>query len=275
MSHLTISFLTDETGPDHRAALAFAVAQRLSTVDIRSVGGVNFLSLDAAQQRAVAAEIRALGLTVGCLATPLLKWSPPGKAAATLGDQFGFDARGRSTEELFRAAFGAAALLGTRNLRIFTYLAYDGFAMADLAPDLGHLIAMAEERDCLLHIENEHVCNVATIADLVAVQAAFPHPRLRLLVDIPNAWRSGRAAIEAALPAAMRHADMLHFKDFSDRAGKCVALGEGDIPFASLWPAALRAAGGRPLTLTVETHVPAEQPGATRRSLAALRRLIA
>jgi L-ribulose-5-phosphate 3-epimerase len=273
-SRHTLSFLTDETGPDHAAALRFAVAQGLTTVDIRSIGGVNFLSLDADRQQAVACAVRDAGLTVGCLATPLLKWPAEGRGAATMGDQFGFDAKGRSTAELYRDAFDAAERLGTRRLRIFTLLAYEGFQPLDLARDFEQLLALAEERDCTLHVENEHVCNVGTIADLAAIGEAFPHPRLRLLLDIPNARYGGQLAVEADLPRVVPRVDLVHFKDFSDRDRRFVALGEGDVPFETLWPLTESLAGGRALTLTIETHVPDEQPGATERSLAHLRRLV-
>lgn len=271
----TLSFLTDETGPDHAAALAFAVEQGLDTVDIRSIGGVNFMSLDGDQQARVARDVRAAGLRVGCLATPLLKWPAEGRSAGARGDQFGFDAKGRSTAELYRDAFDAAERLGTRNLRIFSWLAYEGFEIADLARDYGQLLALAEERDCHLHVENEHVCNIGNITDLADLAEAYDHPRLRMLLDIPNAERDGQTEFDADLVRVMPHVDIVHFKDYSASRKRFLALGEGDTPFARLWPLCDRLADGRALTLTIETHVPDDQPGATQRSLAHLRRLSA
>ncbi|NJO24346.1 MAG: hypothetical protein HC868_17290 [Sphingomonadales bacterium] len=118
----TLSVITDEFSPRLEDGIAFAVEEGLTTVDVRSIDAVNFLSLDRPAQERVARQIKAAGLKVGCLATPLLKWAAPGKEAATMGDQFGFDAGGRSTEDLYGDAFEAAALLGTRNLRIFSFL---------------------------------------------------------------------------------------------------------------------------------------------------------
>jgi len=274
MAH-RISVLTDEISGDLEAALRFAAEEDLGTVDVRSVGGVNFLSLGPDGQKAVARRIRDAGLKVGCLATPLLKWPAPGRAAADMGDQFGFDPAGRTVGELYEDAFRAAELLGARNLRIFSLLRYDGFRLDDLAAEYDALLRLAERHDATLHVENEPVCNIATVPELTALMRRWNHARLRALLDVPNSWSAGSETTDAEILAVMPFVDQIHFKDRSRTRGRTVALGEGDIPFARQLPLCFRAAGGRVLTLVIETHVPDDQPGATRRSLAALRSLAA
>ncbi len=271
----TFSVITDEVSPDLAAGLRFAAEEGLSTVDIRSVGGVNFLSFEASEQKRIAAQIRDAGLTVGCLATPLLKWAPPGKGAATSGDQFGFETRERSTEQLYDDAFAAAAILGTRHLRIFSYLSYDGFVLADLEPAYDALLRRAETHDAVLHVENEPVCNVLSVADLAAATGRWNHPRLRGLLDIGNAYYASAPPSAADLAAVMPHVDLIHFKDYATAKRGYVPMGEGDIPYAQLMAPCFAAARTRPLILVIETHVPNEQPDATRRSLAGLRALAA
>jgi sugar phosphate isomerase/epimerase len=73
----------------------------------------------------------------------------------------------------------------------------------------------------------------------------------------------------------MPSVDRIHFKDWSRTKRRIVALGEGDIPWKRYFATCLAAARDRPLALTIETHVPDDQPSATRRSLAYLRRLVA
>lgn len=269
----TLSVLTDEVSPDLAAGLRFAVEEGLDTVDIRSVGGVNFLSLEPAHQLQIAGAIGAAGLKVGCFATPLLKWARRGTSAGSAGDQFGFDAKGRSDAELFEDAVEAAALLGTRNLRIFTYLTYAGFKPSDLDDDFGQLLALADKYDVTLHVENEPVCNIATVPELTALVKAWNHPRLRALLDIGNAANRDAPPTPADLAAVMPFVDMMHFKDYAKARRAFAPMGEGDVPYAALLPTCWAAAAGRPLMLTVETHVPGDQPNATRRSVAALRRL--
>ena len=71
----------------------------------------------------------------------------------------------------------------------------------------------------------------------------------------------------------MPFVDMAHFKDYSATQKGYVAMGEGDIPYAALMAPVLSESRRRDIVLTIETHVPDDQPGATRRSLAGLRRL--
>ncbi len=272
---VTVSVITDEVSPELGAGLRFAAEQGLSTVDIRSIGGINFLSFEQDRQQAIACEIRDAGLKVGCFATPLLKWAAPGKPSGPAGDQFGFDAKGRSNAELYEAAFAAAGVLGTRNLRIFSLLTDDGFKLSDLEADFTALLKRAERHDMVLHVENEPVCNVRTVGHLVALMQAWRQPRLRALLDIGNAHAVGAKPAAAELTAVMPFVDQMHFKDYALAKQAYVAMGEGDIDYAAAMRVCFAGLGSRPLSLTIETHVPGDQPGATQRSLAAVRQLAA
>ena len=208
-----------------------------------------------------------------CICTPLLKWSPPGKTSQDKGDQFGFELGQRAPGEVYAQAFEAAELLGARNLRIFSYLAYDGYRVDDLRGPIDDLLVLAERFDMKLHVENEGVCNIAGFADLGALVTAYRHPRLRALPDIANAYRRGMPPSAADLARLLPFSDILHFKDYSNAARRFVAVGEGDIPFPTLLAATLPAHAG-PLTLTIETHAPSEPAATTRRSVHGLRRMV-
>jgi sugar phosphate isomerase/epimerase len=269
---ITLSMLTDEVSPVLADGLAMAAEEGLATIDIRSIGGVNFMSLDEADQRAAAKQIRDAGLKVGTLATPLLKWPAPGYTAADMGDQFGFDTRGRTHDQLYEDAFRCAEILGARNLRVFSLLRHDGFRLAELDGDYEKLLRLAERHEATLHVENEHVCNLHSVADLVAAMHRWRHPRLRALLDLPNAWRRARPS-EADIEAVTPFVEQMHFKDWSEAKGRMVALGEGDIPFRALLGPIHVAARTRDITFVVETHVPSEPAAATRRSVRALKML--
>lgn len=271
---ISLSLITDEVSPVLADGLRMAAEEGLAKVDIRSIGGINFMSLDEAAQRSAAREIRDAGLSVGTLATPLLKWPAPGQSAEDMGDQFGFDTKGRSPDQLYEDAFRCAEVLGARDLRVFSLLKYDGFTLAALDRDYDALIRLAEKHDMTVHIENEPVCNLHTVADLVAAMHRWRHPRLRALLDIPNAWRHERPS-EADLEAITPFVSQLHFKDWSEARNERVAVGEGDIPFRMLLEPIHAAAKGREITFVAETHMPAEPAAATRRSVRALKTLAA
>lgn len=269
---ITVSVLTDEVSPLLSDGLRMAAEEGLQLVDIRSIGGVNFLSLDPAAQKAAAAEIRDAGLRVGTLATPLLKWPAPGQASADRGDQFGFDTRGRSPQQLYEDAFRAADTLGARNLRVFSLLRQEGFRLEELDEPYGALLKIAERHDATLHIENESVCNLVSVSDLIAAAYRWRHPRFRILLDIPNAWRRARPTVND-IETVMPFVEQLHFKDWSDAKGQMVPVGDGDIPFRMLLEPAYVAARERDLAFVVETHVKDDPAGATRKSIRAVKKL--
>lgn len=272
----TIAFVNDELKLPLAETIAFARANGVDALEMRSVEGRNFLSLSAGEQKDVARQIADAGIRVVGLASPLLKWAAPGRAAGRLGDQFGFEIGPRTLGDIGRLAADAAHRLGTRNIRIFSFLTYDGFTIADLDRALDELLALAEREDLVLHIENEPVCNIQDEADLMAVMQRRRHPRLKALLDIGNIYAKGIVPTADRMAVLMPLVDHMHFKDFSIGAGRRhVAVGEGDIPYGPFIGACLGAAPGRALTLSVETHMADDPVGGTQRSLQRLRALVA
>ena len=210
---------------------------------------------------------------MSCICTPLLKWSPPGKTSATSGDQFGFELGERAPRDVYAEAFAAAEIFGARDLRVFSYLAYDDYRVDDLRAPFDDLLPLAEKFDMKLHVENEGVCNIQGFAELEALVTAYRHPRLRALPDIANAYRRSKPPSAADLARLLPFSDMLHIKDYSNAARRFVAAGEGDIPLASLLAATLPGREA-PLRLTIETHAASDRVATTRRSVHGLRRMV-
>lgn len=272
-SDLTLCLITDEVSPSLEEGLAFARTEGIGTVDLRVVDGRNVLALSRDELADAAQRVRAAGLSVSCICTPLLKWSPSGKTSSAKGDQFGFELGDRAPAAVYAQAFEAAEILGARNLRIFSYLAYDGYGVNDLRQPIDDLLALAEKFDMKLHVENEGVCNIAGFADLKALMLTYRHPRLRALPDIANAYRIGLPPSASDLAQLLSFTDILHCKDYANAQRCFVAFGDGDIPFAALLAATLPAHQA-PLTLTIETHAPSEPLATTRYSVHGLRRMV-
>ena len=272
-SDLTICLITDEVSPSLDEGLAFARDEGIGAVDLRLIDGRNVLALSRGELADAARRVRAAGLSVSCICTPLLKWSPPGKTAQTRGDQFGFELGDRAPRDIYAKAFAAAEILGTRNLRVFSYLAYEDYRVDDLREPIADLLALAEKFDMKVHVENESVCNIAGFAELEEAVTAYRHPRLKALPDFANAFRNGTPPSVDDLARLLPFSDILHIKDYSDAAGHFVAVGEGDLPIADLLAATLPKRE-TPLTLTIETHAASEPTATTRRSIDGLRRMI-
>jgi len=272
-SDLTICLITDEVSPLLDQGLAFAREEGIGVIDLRVIDGRNILVLSRAELADAARRVRSAGLSVSCICTPLLKWSPPGKTARREGDQFGFELGDRAPREVYAQAFAAADILGARNLRVFSYLAYDDYCLDDLRQPLEDLLALAEKFGMKVHVENEGVCNIAGFAELEAVVTTYRHPRLRALPDIANAYRSSQPPSAADLARLLPFTDILHIKDYCNAADRFAAVGEGDIPIATLLAATLPTREA-PLTLTIETHASFQPVATTRRSVSGLRRMI-
>ena len=272
--HPKLCVITDETGPELDVCLAFAAEEGLDAVEVRQVDGRNPLSLTAAQLDDAASRIRAAGLSVAGVATPLFKWPPPGQAVADHGDQFGFDRAGRSDQQLFEDAIRVSDVLQTRNLRIFSFLSYDGFQLDHLKPGYDALLDLAERHDKVLLVENEFVCNIARMDQFADLMAAYPTDRLRPLPDIANSAWVGEIPTEETLATVMQRADHIHFKDYSAAAGGFVTLGQGDVDIAGYIATLLRLAGERQLTFSLETHAKTDQLENTRKSLNHLRQVL-
>lgn len=270
---LTIGLITDEVSPSLDEGLAFACEEGIDAIDLRVIDGRNVLALSHGELADAARRVRAAGLLVSCICTPLLKWSPPGRTARAEGDQFGFEFGNRTPREVYATAFAAAEILGARNLRVFSYLAYDGYSLDDLREPVDDLLVLAEKFDMKVHVENEGVCNIAGFAALEALVTAYRHPRLRALPDIANAYRTGKPPSGADLARLLPFADILHIKDYSNAQRSFVAVGEGDIPIADLLAEALPGRTA-PLSLIIETHASSEPAATTRRSIDALRRVL-
>src|SRR5262249_34960890 len=240
----------------------------IATIDLRVIDGRNVLALSHDELADAARRVRAAGLSVSCICTPLLKWSPSGKTARAEGDQFGFALGDRTPREVYAEAFAAAEIL-----RVFSYLAYDDYHVEDLREPIDDLLALAEKFDMKVHVENEGVCNIGSFDELQAVMAMYRHPRLRALPDIANAYRVSRPPSADDLARLLPFTDIVHVKDYADAAGHFVPVGEGDIPIATLLAATLPVRE-TPLTLTIETHAPSERAATTRRSVRGLRRMV-
>lgn len=272
-SDLTLSLITDEVSPHLETGLKFAQAEDVSAIDLRVIDGRNAIELPRDELLQAARLVRSYGMSVACVCTPLLKWSAPGRSASTKGDQFGFELGDRAPDSVYIQAFEAAEILGARNLRIFSYLAYDDFQFQDLRQPLEHLLMLAEKFDMKLHVENEHVCNVIDFSQLYVLVSRYQHPRLKALPDIANAYRAGHMPTANEVARLLPSTDILHLKDYSEALHRFVAIGDGDIPLPPFLAETLPTRQA-PLTLTIETHASSEPENTTRRSIRGLRKML-
>lgn len=273
MPRLLLSVIGDEIGPTLDEMLSFCAENGVKRLEMRTVEGRNLLGMTLDEVAAIAARIHKARITVPTFVSPVLKWPAPGRETKGGKIDFAFDPALCPAKDPFQHAFDIALMLGATRLRIFSWLTYDGFTPEDLAEPLGILCQLADTYGVDLQMENEPVCNVATIAGLSAMLGTFSHRRIRPLVDICNAYSIGAAPTVDDLRAVAPRTDHLHLKDRSAATGKVVPIGQGDVDFTSLLPVLLAGTQAREVLASIETHVPTDPRNATRRNVHAVRHL--
>lgn len=286
LPRLALAVIGDEIGPSLEEMISFCHEHEVTRLDMRTLGGRNLLGMSLDEVAGIARTIEKAGLTVPTLVSPLLKWQAPGRASAGGKIDFAFDPADCPAEDPLVHAFDMAVVLGAERIRVFSYLTYEGYRPSDLFGAYERLIDLASTYSMTVEIENEPVCNMATVGDLGAffadlVAAMAPNPLLpviRPLVDIGNAWAIDKPPSDADIAAVASRVDQIHLKDRDTKARKTVPLGDGDVPWADelrrlLGEVAKAEHGSKEILACVETHCPADARNATSRSVEAFRRI--
>ncbi len=248
--------ITDEFSPDIAIAAEAMATIGMSTAELRMIGGKNIIDLTDAEVDSALNVLRASGLQVIAIASPLLKCTlPDAPAVDERFQQDMFASKHTFTDQprLTERAFAIAKRTGARIIRVFSYWrVVEPDAVFDRVVSALHDLAdKAAREDLIIGIENEHACNIATAAETARVLSAVDHPNLKVVWDPANAYVSGSKDLTP--PARIAH---VHAKDckLEGHTPHWCELGKGDLD----WPgqiAALKSSGydGR---IHLETHWP-------------------
>jgi sugar phosphate isomerase/epimerase len=215
MSRFRTAAITDEFNPnDLEAALAGMAAVGMTGAELRVAFGRNMIDLTDDEVGRVRDAVRARGMTVVSLASPLLKCVlPDGPAldSRVQHDVFGSPHTYDDQPRLTRRAFEVAERLGAPIIRVFSYWrtveperTFDRVAEA-----LRALGDEASKCGVTIALENEHACNVGTGAEAARLLERFSHPAVKILWDPANASILGEVPFPdgySTLPAA----DIVH-----------------------------------------------------------------
>jgi sugar phosphate isomerase/epimerase len=276
MPRLALAVIGDEIGPTLDEMISFCAENDVRRLDMRTVGGRNLMGMKLDEVAGIARTLEQAGLSIPTFVSPVLKWAMPGKETAGGKVDFAFDPATCPADDPLAHAFDVAIVLKARKLRVFTHLRYPGYRPFDLVPQFERLVDLAAGYSIDVEIENEPVCNVGSVADLVAFFEEFPLPlpkTLKPLLDVGNAWAIEAPPTDADIDALAEHIDAIHLKDRDMTAKRTVPLGDGDIPWADELRRLLHGVKAPEVLASIETHCPGDGRNATARSVAALRRI--
>ena len=191
-----LAAITDEFSLDLETALSAMSEAGLEGAELRMVFGKNIVALtDEDLDRAIA-MVRAHGLEIISIASPLLKCVLPGAP----------DVEERFQKDMFAAAYGyddqarvaarafeVARRAGAKIVRVFSYwrTVRPEACFGPIVEALAGLAAEAAREGLTVGLENEHACNIATGAELARALNALDHPNLKAVWDPANALVAG------------------------------------------------------------------------------------
>lgn len=214
-----LSGFGDEIDPDPAVQVAVLQALGANHIEVRSVGGVNILDLDAEQLDRLADVLAERGMGVSAIASPV------GKVDVSLPVEHEVERLGR--------AIAAAKRLGTGYIRLFSFYRGEGVPVEAIRDEvLVRMRALADAAETagvvLLH-ENEKDIYGDTPERCLDIVESVGSPALRLAWDSANFVQVG---VERPFDAGYRllrgHLEYLQVKDAISATGEVTPAGEGD-----------------------------------------------
>ena len=193
---LPLAAITDEFTPDLATAVEAMAAIGMTGAELRVISGKNILDLSNAELDQAIETVRAKGLEIVSIASPLLKVIlPDAPAVDSRFQQDGFACKHTFEDQprLTERAFEIARRTGARIIRVFSYwrVVEPEKVFDRVVAALADLAEKAAKEDLIIGLENEHACNISTASESAKVLAALDHPNLKLVWDPANALVSG------------------------------------------------------------------------------------
>lgn len=207
-----ITAFADEISPDLSTQIATLQRLGLQGLDLRSVDGVNVLSLTDEQIDLVGSSCREAGLFVQTVSSPV------NKVVLSEGNRVAEFAK-------LERACEVARRLGIRRIRIFTPEAPTE-AWPEVKAWMADQLKLARAMGCVLLHENDAKFWGAYPEQAKILFEEFGSPEFRAAFDFANAEILGYRAMDHWFPWILPHLDTIHIKDAKD--GKVVPPGEGD-----------------------------------------------
>lgn len=199
MAHYPIAAITDEFSPDIETAVRSMQQIGMTGAELRMVFGKNIIDLTDPELDRAIAIVRAAGMEIISIASPLLKCvlpDAPEVDARFQQDMFAAKHTFADQPRLTARAFEIAQRTGARIIRVFSYwrTVRPEECFDRIVDALRNLADQAAAHHLTIGIENEHACNIGTGAEAGRLLAALDHPNLKLVWDPANAIVGGEQA---------------------------------------------------------------------------------
>ncbi|NMO52801.1 sugar phosphate isomerase/epimerase [Actinoplanes sp. TBRC 11911] len=214
MTSWTLSGFGDEIDADPVVQLAVLRALGARHIEVRSAWGTNVVALPAADLDRLARLIKARGMAVSAVASPI------GKSLIT------------DPVPAFDAAVAAAHRLDTRYIRIFSFYRPAGVSVESVRDEvlrrMSALAAIAAREGLILLHENEKEIYGDVPARVLDIVESVGSDALRVAWDNANFVQVGVKPYTDGYRLLRPHLEYLQVKDALSETGTVVAAGLGD-----------------------------------------------
>jgi hypothetical protein len=192
--------ITDEYSPDLNVAAEAMAAVGMTAAELRVVWGKNIMNLDDGEVQRAVEVLRAKGIRVLGLSSPILKCTLPG--GGDLDSRFHQDIFGATFSmddqpRLVERAIKLCELTGASLVRVFSFWrTLDPERCFEPACRAIEKIAdQFKAHNIICGIENEHACNIGIAPEAARFLKAMPHSHLKLVWDPANAVVAGESDV--------------------------------------------------------------------------------
>lgn len=227
-----ISIINDEISDDIGEVVSFLIKHGIGYVELRSINKQNVTNISLPKIKKYADYLKKNKIEVSCIASPLLKWYPKDikidKHQHLKVENFYFK---NNTNGSYETIFKIAKIFNSKYIRIFSFLKYKNFKIDHLEKEIKKIIDLAIKYNKIPLIENDPVCNIRTIDDLLEFIKKYNNEKIKILFDIGNLYEQGDRLNYDKLVKIKNYIEYVHIKDYSFSKKKYVVLGEGDINY--------------------------------------------
>ncbi|WP_281758733.1 sugar phosphate isomerase/epimerase family protein [Alicyclobacillus hesperidum] len=192
--------------------------EAISHIEFRGVWNKNVLDLSNAELESVRNQLRARGIRVSAVGSPIGKIS--------VHDDFG------EHLQKFERAIAIADTFDTPFIRIFSFFIPDDSSADEHRTEvlwrIGELVRRAEEAGVVLLHENEKGIYGESPARCLDLFATCSSTSLQAVFDPANFVQCGVKPFHEALPLLQSHVAYVHIKDALFEGKRVVPAGEGD-----------------------------------------------
>lgn len=283
---IRICAITDEISPNLEQSLALLDEWGLADVEIHTLWGTSIEVLDDDQVNRLGHLLQEHRLHLSMISSTIFLRCPlQGGPIPPIWDRR-FESLGGTYDQHLEWLAKCLAIAGRLNspmVRIFGFWAKPGSSFSatkEVIARMREAAALAVNYDVTLALENCPHTFLDRTSKVLDVVEAVNSPRLRLLWDPSNAYRSGEGEFEVLVERALPHLAHMHVKGIITgealRKGRAyVPLDQGYVDYRFLFRKMLRAGYAGVVSLEPHYALPRSgREGAARQSYAALVRLL-